>query len=373
MRDSIVISHRFELVQALDREAWDSFVTSHPNGHLLQSWGWGELKAGAGWHPLRLALWDTRQERIAAAAQVLRRSPAHLPPRLGNLAYVPKGPLLDWSQPGQPLRQAFFSQLLPFLRRQGAIAVQVELPLAIETDMTRQAQERAWCEAGEAATASCAMEAINSLDALGFRPVRPVQPSRSILLDLAPGEDALLAGMKEKWRYNVRLAARKGVEVRAAQTLEDVQAWYRILQVTGRRDGFGVHTLDYYLRAWRLFAPRNQAQLFLAAHDGRLLAGIFAGCMARQAVYLYGASSNEQRQLMPNYLLQWHAMRWAIDQGAQTYDFWGIPDTDDPGEAMAGVYRFKSGWGGHIVCFAGNYQYTCRPTMMRLARRFLRS
>ena len=91
--------------------------------------------------------------------------------------------------------------------------------------------------------------------------------------------------------------------------------------------------------------------------------------MSKQAIYLYGASSNEQRQLMPNYLLQWEAIRWAKQAGASTYDFWGIPETDDQGEAMAGVYRFKSGWGGRIVRFPGNYEYIYRPLAMHLVRK----
>ena len=354
----MVIASRFKLARVLDRERWDSFVSSHPTGHLLQSWGWGELKAGSGWHPLRLALWDTEEERIVAVAQVLRRTPLRIPPLLGNLAYIPKGPVLGWSQDDLAVRQAFFTQLLAALRRAGAIALQVELPLALEGGTASQAEE--------------AGEAQGFLAAMKFHPVRPVQPARTILLDLARGEDELLAGMKEKWRYNTRLAMRRGVSVRMATTVEDVQAWYRLLQVTGRRDHFGVHAFDYYRRTWQLFAPRGQAQLFLAEHDGRLLAGIFAGCVARQAIYLYGASSDEQRQLMPNYLLQWEAIRWARSQGARSYDFWGIPATDDPGEAMAGVYRFKSGWGGHVVRFAGNYEYVYRPASMRLARRFIR-
>ncbi len=357
-RDVTVISHRYSLAQVQSRSQWDNFVSSHPNGHFLQSWGWGELKAGAGWQPLRLALWDAQEECIVAAAQVLRRSPSRIPPRFGNLAYIPRGPVLDWSQEGQSIRQAFFAQLLSLLRKEGAVAVQVELPLVMD--------------GGEEVHEREARETAKWLEAMRFHVVRCVQPARTILLDLAPGEDDLLAGMKEKWRYNVRLAARRGVSVRPARTLEDVQVWYRVLQATGQRDGFGIHTLDYYRRAWQLFAPANQAQLLLAEHDGRLLAGIFVGCLGRQAIYLYGASSNEQRQLMPNYLLQWEAMRWSKNQGAQFYDFWGIPDSDDPTEAMAGVYRFKSGWGGRTVRFAGNYEYVCRPLTMRLARRIIR-
>jgi lipid II:glycine glycyltransferase (peptidoglycan interpeptide bridge formation enzyme) len=339
-------------IDTCQNELWDSFVDAHDNGHFLQSRGWGMLKASVGWHPLRVAFWDTEREQIIAGAQVLRRSAAHIPPRLGHLAYIPRGPVLDWSQQDNNkalLSELFFSQLLPFLHARGAIALHVELPLLEDEKQGLLARE--------------------SLTDLGFRPVPPVQPIRTILLDLTLDEEGLLANMKEKWRYNIRLAARKGVQVRAAQGREDVEAWYRLLQITGQRDHFGIHGFDYYWRAWQIFAPSGQADLLLAEYEGQLLAGIFVGYMARQAIYLYGASSNEHRNLMPNYLLQWEAIRRARARGATSYDFWGIPETDDADEAMAGVYRFKSGWGGRIVRFAGNYEYVFRPLAMRFVRR----
>lgn len=348
--------YKLSTMDACQNEVWDSFVNTHGQGHFLQSRGWGTLKAGAGWHPLRVALWDTQREQIIAGAQILRRSTAHMPPRLGHLAYIPRGPVLDWAwqdnNSGSALSclpDLFFSQLLPFLRDRGAIALHVELPLLDDEEQSERARQ--------------------SLNALHFHPVRPVQPIRTILLNITPDEHSLLANMKEKWRYNIRLAARKGVRVRPAQGKEDVQAWYRLLQTTGQRDRFGIHSFDYYWRAWQIFAPPEQAQLLLAEYEGQLLAGIFVGYTARQAVYLYGASSNEHRNLMPNYLLQWEAIRQARARGATTYDFWGIPETDDADEAMAGVYRFKSGWGGRIARFAGNYEYVFRPLAMRLARR----
>jgi lipid II:glycine glycyltransferase (peptidoglycan interpeptide bridge formation enzyme) len=144
-----------------------------------------------------------------------------------------------------------------------------------------------------------------------------------------------------------------------------------LLETTSERDEFGIHTLDYYLHVWNLFVPRKQGRLFLAEHDGQLLAGIFVGLFAQQAIYLYGASSNEHRHLMPNHLLQWEAIRWAKREGAKLYDFWGIPDTEAEEEAMAGVYRFKRGWGGRVVQFMGCYEYTYRPMAMKLARRFV--
>lgn len=327
------------------REQWDQFVNEHSCGHLLQSWGWGELKASVGWHPLRLALWDTERQHIVAVAQVLRRGVAHVPLWAGHLAYIPKGPVLDWSHP--LLFEALFRQLDTELRRQGALALWMEPRAASGESITKQ------------------------LAALQFQPAPAIQPVRTILLDLTCDEETLLARMKEKWRYNVRLAERKGVRVRVAQTMEDVQTWYRLLQTTSERDRFAIHTLDYYLQVWHSFVPLGQVRLLLAEYNGQLLAGIFIGLMAKQAIYLYGASSNEQRHLMPNYLLQWEAIRWAKQEGAVEYDFWGIPETDDEHEAMAGVYRFKRGWGGEVVRFVGCCEHTYRPLAMRLVRRFL--
>jgi lipid II:glycine glycyltransferase (peptidoglycan interpeptide bridge formation enzyme) len=159
--------------------------------------------------------------------------------------------------------------------------------------------------------------------------------------------------------------------VRAAESLADVEAWYTLLETTGERDQFGIHTLAYYRKAWQVLGGRQQARLFLAYAEGELLAGIFVSLLAREAIYLYGASSNARRNLMPNYLLQWEAMRWAKQSGARRYDFWGIPATDETEEEMAGVYRFKSGWGGRVVRFLGNYEDIYRPLLMSAARRVM--
>ncbi|GCE04053.1 lipid II:glycine glycyltransferase FemX [Dictyobacter aurantiacus] len=329
------------------RAEWDAFVENHPNGHFLQSWGWGELKATAGWSPLRLALCS--EEQIVAVAQVLRKTAPRVPLALGHLAYIPRGPVVDWQQP--ELVRTFFAQLDRYVRRQGALALRWEPDVEVATTAGEAVERftREW----------------------GATEIAPVQPGRSIVLDLAPDEDRLLAQMKEKWRYNVRLGARKGVQVRLASSLADVEGWYTLLRTTGDRDQFGIHSLAYYQRVWELYAPSDNLRLLLAEHDGQLLAGIMIAIMGRQAIYLYGASSNQQRQLMPNYVLQWEAIRWAKQCGAHVYDFWGIPASDDEDEAMAGVYRFKRGWGGRVVQYAGGYEHIYRPLSMRLARRFL--
>jgi peptidoglycan pentaglycine glycine transferase (the first glycine) len=347
--------YQLRVVSEAERNRWDDFVNEHPEGHFLQSWNWGELKARSGWSPLRLALWDTVQGGIVAAAQVLRRTAPRVPLWVGHLAYIPKGPLLDWSQ--ETHCEAFFTQLHSHLRRRGALALRMELG------------QQAGTPAGELVLKRFAF--LRSRRILHTQPAPAVQPLRTIVLDLMPDEATLLAQMKEKWRYNVRLAARKGVTIRVGETEEDVRTWYRLLEATGERDRFGIHTLDYYLNVWKLFSPRDEVRLLLAEHNGQLLAGIFVGLFARQGLYLYGASSNEQRQLMPNYLLQWEAIRWSRQRGARLYDFWGIPDTEAEDEAMAGVYRFKRGWGGQVIHFLGCYEHVYRPLPMNIARRFL--
>ena len=341
-------SSHYELRAVLNEqcEVWNCFVNEHPQGHFLQIWGWGELKSTSGWRPLRLALWDTTRNQIVAAAQVLRRTAPHVPLQLGYLAYIPKGPVLDWSN--KTLCDSFFVQLHSYLHRNGAIVLRLEPGQEADKEIV-----------------------LNRLTQQKMHTTQAVQPLRTIILDITPNETTLLAQMKEKWRYNVRLAGRKGVTIRVAETIEDVQAWYKLLETTGERDQFGIHTLTYYIQVWRTFTPDDTVRLLLAECNGQLLAGIFVSVSARQAIYLYGASSNEQRQLMPNYLLQWEAIRWAKSRGACSYDFWGIPETEAEDEAMAGVYRFKRGWGGRVVQFPGCYEYIYRPLTMRIAEKFL--
>src|SRR5260370_4836150 len=264
------------------RERWDQFVVQHPAGHLLQSGGWGEVKVNTGWEPLRFALWDTEQERMVATGSGVRYSAPQEPSRAGHFAYIPKGPVLDCLQPVQC--NALFSQMNTLLRAQDVLALRMELAQVGSSE--RIAEQVA---------------------ALGFRPARAIQPIRTILLDLTYDEETLLARMKEKCRYNVRLAGRRGVIVRAAQSPEDVRAWYQLLQTTSEREQFGIHTLDYYLQAWRIFVPRNQARLLLAEYGGQLLAGIFVGLVGGATIFLYWARTAQHRSLVPNHLLQTEA------------------------------------------------------------------
>jgi len=309
----------------LNEDRWEQVLARHPQAHLLQTYAWGELKAAFGWQVLRV-------ESGQAAAQILlRRLPLGL-----RLAYVPRGPIGAW-----------LPELLPELdaacRSLGAFA------LTIEPDAPDDA--------------AAALE----LGYHGFRPSRqPIQPRRTLLVDLSGSEDEMLGRMHQKTRYNLRLAAKKDVTVEA---WSDLEAFGQMMQHTASRDGFGAHHPTYYARAHELFHPLGACELFVARHAGQPLAALMAFAYGQRAWYLYGASSDLERQRMPAYLLQWEAMRWARSRGCTSYDLWGVPDTElselerdfaGRSDGLWGVYRFKRGFGGELVRSLGAWDRVYR-------------
>jgi len=137
----------------------------------------------------------------------------------------------------------------------------------------------------------------------------------------------------------------------------DLDGFYRMMQTTAQRDGFALHSAEYYRRAYDIFEPQGQVVLLEAVLDQKPLAYLMAFRQHERAWYFYGASDDEHRNLMPTYLLQWEAMRWAKANGAKLYDLWGIPDADEEtleeqftqrSDGLWGVYRFKRGFGGQV-------------------------
>jgi peptidoglycan pentaglycine glycine transferase (the first glycine) len=153
--------------------------------------------------------------------------------------------------------------------------------------------------------------------------------------------------MKEKWRYNIRLAGRKGVLVREGNTPEDVDTFYRLYQETSARDGFFIHQQRHYADILRLYGARDAAVLLLAEYEGTPIAGLVAVKCGPVTTYMFGASSNLERNRMPNHLLQWTAIRWAKARGCTLYDFRAIAEVLDAKEDLYSLYTFKQGFGGY--------------------------
>ncbi|MFQ5615409.1 MAG: lipid II:glycine glycyltransferase FemX, partial [Anaerolineales bacterium] len=199
-----------------------------------------------------------------------------------------------------------------------------------------------------------------------------IQPPRTIVLDIRGEEDQILARMKQKTRYNIRLALRKGVVVRSSNNLDTFDA---LIQTTGRRGDFGVHSIEYYRKAYELFYPREACELLVAEYEHEPLATVMIFGHGSRAWYFYGASSNQHRNYMPTYLLQWEGIRWARAQGCTEYDLWGVPDADhetleakftNRRDGLWGVYRFKRGFGGQLRRAAGSWDRVYNPLLYKL-------
>ncbi|MDR1428923.1 MAG: peptidoglycan bridge formation glycyltransferase FemA/FemB family protein [Spirochaetaceae bacterium] len=200
-----------------------------------------------------------------------------------------------------------------------------------------------------------------------------IQPPDSVIIDLRPPEEAILAGMKPKWRYNVGLAAKKGVvveQVKDAGIEKGLDGFYSLYTKTARRDGIAIHSLEYYKTLFEEGEKdRNtRLRLYLACHEGELIASVIILVRGDTGTYLYGASADHKRNLMAPYALQWQAMKDSRASGCHRYDLFGIAPSDDPGHPMAGLYRFKTGFGGSIIHRPGSWDYPRRPFLYSLFR-----
>jgi lipid II:glycine glycyltransferase (peptidoglycan interpeptide bridge formation enzyme) len=292
------------------------------NTGLLQSPFWARFRAQIGWEARAFAC---RAGEQALALLVLVRS---LP--LGQrLAYVPHGP--EIAEP--PDREAFLAELARALRPHlpGCLFVRFDLPWG------------RWGGGNEARPLSAGH---------GLRKApMDIQPPSTVILDLDHAEQALLAAMKPKTRYNIGLARKKGVVVQEGSPA-DLPAWFELYRETARRDRITLHAFDYYRRQFELAASpggKVTLKLLLARHEADLLAGIIVALKGQSAWYLYGASADRKRNLMPAYALQWEAIRLARRAGCLSYDLFGIPPADDPAHPMHGLFRFKTGFGGRML------------------------
>ena len=286
---------------------WNHFLAQRPNAHLLQTGEWGELKSAFGWKPVRIVAGDS-------GVQILFRK---LP--LGfTVGYIPKANVAPF----------LLSEIDSVCKQNRAIF------LKLEPD--------SWDSTFILPPSSFILSKRN------------IQPPRTIIIDIRGSEEDILARMKPKTRYNTRLAEKKGVTVRA---WDDVEAFHKMMLVTGGRDGFGIHSLEYYKRAYELLHLKGLGEILVAEYEGKPLAALFVARNGHRAYYLYGASTDEERNRMPTYLLQWEAMKWAKARGCEEYDLWGIPDEDEATleanfesrhDGLWGVYRFKRGFGGEL-------------------------
>ena len=333
--------HVHVIEQPPDDPAWDEFLAAQPTGHHLQSSPWGQLKARFGWQIIRILAQEGDQ--ILGGAQILTRRL----PIWGKIGYISKGPVV---LPGRSdVVEVLVDHIEEVARTHRLLVLSIQPP----------AEEPLY------------------LDPLAMRDFTPsgfyIVPPTTVLVDLQQTEETILRQMKKKTRYYVRTAMRKGVTAREG-TEADLPTFYELMKATATRSDYIHYDLDYYQEAWRQFAPRGMLKMFFADYQDEPLAAVMIIAFGQWAVYKWGASSDAHRDTMPNYLLQWTAIRWSKHKGCLYYDLGGITPasvaedlrqgqklnpTDSKG---AGIAHFKHGF-GQLVTFPDAYDncYGVRP------------
>lgn len=326
-------------------ESYENYVSQQPHVSFMQSKHWAAVKEG--WLSERLLLTDANGH-IHAAVQLLIKQ---IPLLHTAFVYVPRGPVCAYDD--TMLLKSLTEQIRQCARRYHAFMVRLDPMIAYDDTHT-----------------------IQRLTSLGYRydPYRSeddqIQSQKNYLLPIhAQTKEQLFTAFHPKWRYNIRLAVRKGVRcVVDNNRLDDFD---RLMQETGQRDGFCIRSKAYFRQLLTAFG--KQARLYLCdSSEGLPLAGAIAIRFGDRVSYLYGASTSQHRELMPNYLLQWNMISWAADTGCQVYDFMGIPHFEDVTHPNYGVYRFKKGFGGTPVRYAGEFDLILSETKYRLVRFLLR-
>lgn len=327
------------VIDTTEKERFNRFVAHHPRGHFLQLWEWGQVKEGMGWEKLPLILEEDGE--IAGSLLILKRR-LPLPGVKKCIFYVPRGPVVD--DDSEELNRQLFRGAVKVAREHGAIFLKMDPDINDNNQYYKQILQK--CGFKENKTG------------LNFE---GVQPRFVFRLDITASEIKLLENMHSKWRYNIRLAGRKGVKIRTAKDKDDLKAFYKILTETAKRDKFLIRGYEYFEWIWDYMVGNGYARIFMAEHEGEIISSTLAMVLGEKAWYLYGASSNSKRNLMPNYLIQWAMICWAKEQGCSIYDFRGVSGDLDENNPLYGLYRFKKGFGGELVEFIGEWDIIYSP------------
>jgi len=321
-----------------EQTRFNAFLAKDPKGHVLQSWEWGEIKSRTGWIPWRLVIEENNE--IVALATILERK---IPVVGTPIFYASRGPVVDRNN--VKLLDLVLAEIRKLAKTRGAIFLKIDPDVPSSEKGLEQYLLTKGFQSAESGK--------------GFE---GVQPKYVFRLDITPDEDTLLANMQQKTRYNIRLAVKKGVKVRRG-TREDLPEFYRVLKETTERDHFLVRAYSYYEDLYDSLVPAGMGELFVAEYEGEIISGTLAFVIGDKAWYIYGASSNAHRNVMPNYLIQWEMIRWAKSLGCTLYDFRGVPGLLTEDNPLYGLYRFKKGFNGEYTEFIGEWDLVYRPAI----------
>lgn len=318
---------------------YEAFVAGHPNGGITQSTLWYGVKNNWG-HEVVVSRGE--DGRIVGGVSVLMQKI----PLIGtSLFYSPRGPVCDWHN---PTVMADLKKGIDMLAKKHRAHIYKMDPDVLASD-TRFL------------SIAAAMGFTQILGGDGFETIQARFNYRLYLE--GRNEDELFANLTQKTRYNVRVAMKHNVEIKVVGK-EYLDDFIRIMQTTGERDGFSVRPKSYFERM--LDSLGKHVRLYMAFYEGQPVSGAITSNYAGKTCYIYGASDNVHRNVMPNYLIQWEMIRWAAQTGCTVYDFQGVSGNLDESDHLYGLYRFKKGFNGTLDELAGEFDFTYRPLAAKL-------
>jgi len=317
-------------VEAKESQKFNALV-SHP----LQSWEWGEFRKKTGTKVIRLGVFDGK--KLKSGYQLTIHSIPQLP---YNLIYFPKGPMPD---------KMMLKALTKIGQEENAILVKLEPNVGhpyTQQEISVQTKLKEFllannCQEGQ-----------------------PLFTRYTFQLDLTKTEEEILAAMKSKTRYNIKVAQRHQVEVIEDNSQQAFETYLKLLWETLARQGFYAHTKDYHRLMWQTLAPTGIYHLFLAKYQGQVLAAYVFLTFNQVLYYPYGASTRQHQEVMAPYALFWEAIKFGKKQGCHTFDMWGsLGPNPDPKDPWYGFHRFKEGFGGQLTEFLGTYDLVIKPQL----------
>lgn len=309
------------------RKKYEEFLTGHERCNFQQSLEWAKVKGS--WKNEVILAEDENGDIIGSLSVLIRKIPI-----FGTIMYSSRGPVCDIHD------IAIMKQLTDgakeLAKKYKAIVLRIEPDIESSDELFRSVVTNLGYKIKD--------------DAKNFR--EEIQPRYVFRLDIKDKtEDEVFANFHQKTRYNIRLATKKGVVVKEG-TREDLKEFHKIMVETGSRDGFIIRSLDYFEKMYDSLAPKHM-KLLMAYHDNKPISGVIPIMYGNKTWYLYGASSNNYRNLMPNYLLQWEMIKMAIQNGSDIYDLRGVSGVVDESHPQYGLYRFKKGFGAEFTEFIG--------------------
>lgn len=325
---------------------YEEFVKNHPKGHFCQSEKWAKLKDN--WKNEVVTAEDENGNIKGIMSILIRKMPV-VP---YTMMYAPRGPVCDVHD--KETIMELTKKVKELAKKHKAYVLKVDPDVSAEDKEFMQIMSECGYKLQETG-----------------KNFEGIQPKFVFRLNVeGKTEEEIFAQFHTENRRKIRIARDKaGVEVKIG-TKEDLPEFHKIMVETGLRDEFVVRTLDYFEKMYDCFAPEN-LRLYCAYLDGKMIAGTIAILYGDKVWYLYGASSNDNRKAMPNYLLQWEMIRWSIEAGCKIYDFRGVSGDISEDNPLYGLYRFKKRFGGDFVEFVGEYELPVKPIIGKIVDKSL--